>query len=78
MRRGWPTQAELDAGREAYPRRLQFAYEFLTDVRGAPFLVEGMWHDGERTYLRTRATSPVLYEFVGDSGPVRTGDGMRR
>ena len=63
------TQAELDAGREAYPRRLQFAYEFAAgDVRGAPFLVEGMWHDGERTYLRTRATSPVLYEFVGDGG----------
>ena len=63
------TQAELDAGREAYPRRLQFAYAFAAgDVRGAPFLVEGMWHDGERTYLRTRATSPVLYEFVGDGG----------
>ena len=63
------TQAERDAGREAYPRRLQFAYAFAAgDVRGAPFLVEGMWHDGERTYLRTRATSPVLYEFVGDGG----------
>ena len=29
-----------------------------------PWLVEGMWHDGERTYLRTRAASPVLYEWV--------------
>ena len=65
------TQAERDAGREAYPRRLQFAYRWPAgEPRGAPFFVEGMWHDGERTYLRTRATSPVLYEYAGDGGPL--------
>ena len=63
------TQAELDAGREAYPRRLQFAYRWPAgDPRAAPFFVEGMWHDGERTYLRTRAVAPVLYEHTGASG----------
>ena len=25
-----------------------------------------MWHDGRRTFLRTRAISPVLHERVGD------------
>ena len=66
------TQADLDAGREAYPRRLQFEYRWgLVEPRVAPWLVEGMWHDGERTYLRTRAASPVLYEWVdGTLAPV--------
>ena len=67
------TQGELDARREAYPRRLQFAYQWLGEgkPRHAPYLVEGMWHDGERTYLRTRAASPVLYERVdGELRPV--------
>ena len=62
------TQAELDAGREAYPRQLQFAYRWPAgEPRAAPFFVEGMWHDGEHTYLRTRAAAVVLYE-QGDSG----------
>ena len=66
------TQADLDAGREVYPRRLQFEYRWgLDEPRDAPWLVEGMWHDGERTYLRTRAASPVLYEWVdGTLAPV--------
>ena len=67
------TQAELDADREAYPRRVQFAYQWVgvVEPRHAPYLVEGMWHDGERTYLRTRAASPVLYERVeGELAPV--------
>ena len=64
------TQAELDAGREAYPRRLQFVYEFTgREPLAEPFFVEGMWHDGERTYVRTRAVAPVLYE-VAESGTV--------
>ena len=63
------TQAELDARREAYPRRLQFAYAFEGEPREAPFFVEGMWHDGERTYVRTRAIAPVLHE-VDDTGTV--------
>ena len=73
------TQAELDAGREAYPRRLQFAYEFAgSEPRAEPFLVEGMWHDGERTYLRTRAVAPVVYEMAESSGAaeVVTVEGM--
>ena len=72
------TQAELDAGREAYPRRLQFVYEFIDrEPLAEPFFVEGMWHDGERTYLRTRAVAPVLYE-VAESGTVEavTVEGM--
>ena len=65
------TQAELDAGREAYPRRLQFAYAWPAgEPRDAPFFVEGMWHDGEHTYVRTRAAAPVLYEHAGGAGPL--------
>lgn len=64
------TQVERDASREAYPRRLQFAYAFDREPREAPFYVEGMWHDGERTYVRTRAIAPVLYEVVEGSGTV--------
>ena len=73
------TQAERDASREAYPRRLQFPYEFDTsEPRAEPFLVEGMWHDGERTYLRTRAVAPVVYEIAEGSGTpdVVTVEGM--
>ena len=61
------TQAARDADREAYPRQLQFAYAWAGgEPRAAPFFVEGMWHDGERTYLRSRATAPVLYEQGAD------------
>ena len=60
-------QAALDADREAYPRLLQFVYSFgERDARAGPFFIEGMWHDGEHTFLRTRATSPLLYEFSDD------------
>ncbi|MCY3846457.1 MAG: TrbG/VirB9 family P-type conjugative transfer protein [Acidobacteria bacterium] len=56
----------LDTRREAYPRQLQFDYRWAFDAepQNHPWLVEGLWHDGQRTYLRTRATSPVLYEQV--------------
>ena len=59
-------QQALDANREAYARRLQFDYRWAFTARpqSHPWLVEGLWHDGQRTYLRTRATSPVLYEQV--------------
>ena len=66
-------QAALDAQRETYPRQLQFVYRWPVDASPAafPWLVEGMWHDGQRTYLRTRATSPALYERVdGELRPV--------
>ena len=59
-------QAELDAKREAYARQLDFDYRWArgTDPTAWPWLVEGLWHDGQHTYLRTRATNPVLYEQV--------------
>ena len=57
-------QARLDAGREEYPRRLAFDYRWAGDAERWPWLVEGLWHDGQRTYLRTRASGPVLYERV--------------
>ncbi len=67
-------QEALDSRREAYPRQLQFDYRWAFDAepRSHPWLVDGLWHDGQRTYLRTRATSPVLYEQVnGVLAPVR-------
>ena len=66
-------QEALDTNREAYPRQLQFDYRWAFDAepQAHPWLVEGLWHDGRRTYLRTRATSPTLYERVdGDLEPV--------
>ncbi|MYN67556.1 MAG: hypothetical protein F4X11_21435 [Acidobacteria bacterium] len=57
-------QAALDARREAYPRQARFDYRWTAEAAGYPWLVEGMWHDGRRTYLRTRALSPDLYERV--------------
>ena len=64
-------QDRLDASREAYPRRLQFDYRWPEAAADHPWLVEGMWHDGRRTYLRTRALSPVLHERTdGELEPV--------
>ncbi len=57
-------EASLDARREAYPRRARFDYRWARDPAGYPWLVEAMWHDGRRTYLRTRAIAPVLFERV--------------
>ena len=67
-------QEALDGRREAYPRQLQFDYRWAFDAepQSHPWLVTGLWHDGQRTYLRTRATAPVLYEQVeGVLEPVR-------
>ena len=62
---------KLDAGREAYPRRLRFDYRWSGESADYPWHVEAMWHDGRRTYLRTRAISPVLHERVdGEWRPV--------
>ena len=55
---------QLDENREAYPRQLQFDYRWPAAAAGYPWVVEAMWHDGRRTYVRTRAISPVLYERV--------------
>ena len=55
-------QDKLDAAREAYPRQARFDYRWPAAAARYPWHVEGMWHDGRRTYLRTRALRPVLYE----------------
>ena len=68
-------QAKLDAGREAYPRRLRFDYRWPAEAAGYPWMVEGMWHDGRRTYLRARALWPLLYERVdGELEPVAVSE----
>ena len=55
--------AQVNEFRSTYPTRLQFPYE-LDDKAGRwPFLVEGMWHDGQFTYVRSTAQeTPALYE----------------
>ncbi|MDE2878439.1 TrbG/VirB9 family P-type conjugative transfer protein [Candidatus Palauibacter soopunensis] len=55
---------EVEAFRASYPERLRFDYRLDREASGRPFLVEAMWHDGEFTYLRSRAQeSPALYEL---------------
>lgn len=46
----------VEAFEAAYPQRLHFEFEFnpAVDVSAAPYWVEGMWHDGESTFLRFR------------------------
>ena len=60
------SQAEsaIEEFRARYPERLAFEYRLDGDAADRPFLVEAMWHDGEFTYVRSRAQeSPALYEF---------------
>ena len=46
-----------------YPTRLKFPYRLDDKAIKWPFLVEGMWHDGQFTYVRSNAQeSPALYE----------------
>ena len=60
---------QIDGFRESYPRRLQFPYRLDRKAHEWPFLVSGMWHDGQFTYLRSTAQeSPALYE-VKDGKP---------
>ncbi len=57
-------EAEIEAFRAAYPAWLAFEYRLDRRTSERPFLVEAMWHDGEFTYLRSRAQeSPALYEM---------------
>ena len=57
-------QAGIEAFRSSYPGRLAFEYRLDSGASRRPFLVEAMWHDGEFTYLRSRAQeSPALYEL---------------
>ena len=54
---------ESEAFRAEYPTRLKFPYRLEDKARKWPFMVEGMWHDGQFTYLRSNAQeSPALYE----------------
>ena len=56
--------SEIEAFRAGYPERLAFEYRLDGDAADRPFLVEAMWHDGDFTYLRSRAQeSPALYEL---------------
>ena len=56
-------EAEIEAFRAAYPERLAFEYRLDRRAPERPFLVEAMWHDGEFTYIRSRAQeAPALYE----------------
>ena len=55
--------AQVDQFRSTYPTRLQFPYELDDKAARWPFLVHGMWHDGQFTYLRSTAQeTPALYE----------------
>ena len=58
-------QAALDTAHADAPRQLVFPYRWAGAAAAVPWLVEQLWHDGRRTYLRTRATAPVLYEQRG-------------
>ena len=50
--------------RADYPGRLSFAYQLGKKAQEWPFLVDAMWHDGQFTYLRSRAQeSPAIYEL---------------
>ena len=54
---------ESEAFRAAYPTRLKFPYQLEDKAKKWPFMVEGMWHDGQFTYLRSNAQElPALYE----------------
>ena len=64
-----------EAFEAAYPQRLHFEFEFnpVVDVSAAPYWVEGMWHDGESTFLRFRRAIDrelVIAGFLED-GSVR-------
>ena len=55
---------ETEAFRADYPTRLKFPYILNRKALEWPFLVQGMWHDGQFTYLRSNAQeSPALYEI---------------
>ena len=54
---------DVDAFRADYPTRLRFAYSLHRRHREWPWRIEGMWHDGEFTYVRSNAQeTPAIYE----------------
>ena len=57
-------EGEINSFRSVYPTRLKFPYRLQDKALKWPFLVQGMWHDGQFTYLRSQAQeSPALYEI---------------
>ena len=57
-------EVEINSFRAVYPTRLKFPYRLQDKAFKWPFLVQGMWHDGQFTYLRSNAQeSPALYEI---------------
>ena len=57
-------EGEINSFRADYPTRLKFPYRLDNKALKWPFLVQGMWHDGQFTYLRSNAQeSPALYEI---------------
>ena len=63
-RPGLRPKSAIEEFRAGYPERLAFEYRLDGDAADRPFLVEAMWHDGQFTYVRSRAQeSPALYEL---------------
>ena len=57
-------EGEINSFRSVYPTRLKFPYRLQDKALKWPFLVQGMWHDGQFTYLRSNAQeSPSLFEI---------------
>ena len=55
--------AQITEFRSSYPTRLEFPYRLDDKALRWPFLVQGMWHDGQFTYIRSTAQeTPALYE----------------
>ena len=55
--------ALVDRFRSTYPTQIKFPYQLDKKAARWPFLVEGMWHDGQFTYVRSAAQeTPALYE----------------
>ena len=54
---------DVDAFRADYPTRITMGYELPRDADEWPWRIEGMWHDGEFTYVRSHAQeTPAIYE----------------
>ena len=57
--------------RQRYPASLQFPY--IAPTYGKPFYVRAIWHDGEKTYVKTDAKElPAIYELVDGKPSVVT------
>ena len=54
---------DVDAFRADYPTRITMGYELPRDADEWPWRIDGMWHDGEFTYVRSHAQeTPAIYE----------------